>query len=102
MLMECLIKRDGDTEVTVGGIPYRFSKNEHGHMVCDVVSDGAVSYLKSLPFYRPYEPPEEKADDTDDEIARLRDEGLSYQKIGDHLGLTKSAVHARIKKQEKT
>jgi hypothetical protein len=58
MLIECKIKREGPTHVTVAGFDYVFAKNEHGHKVCDVLSSDHQSYFLELKDFVPYEPPE--------------------------------------------
>lgn len=60
MLIECLIKREGPTHINIHGFPYVFDKNEHGHYVCEVVSDSHANYLMrtSGKYYRPYSSPE--------------------------------------------
>jgi hypothetical protein len=59
MLIECLIKSDGPTSMTVGSFTYLFQFNEHGHKVCAVNSREARDRMLSLADFRPYEPPTE-------------------------------------------
>jgi len=57
MLIECKIKREGPTHVTVAGFDYVFAKNEHGHKVCEVLSSDHQSYFLELKDFVLYEPP---------------------------------------------
>lgn len=57
MLIECLIKRDGYTSVTVQRSKYDFKRNEAGDQVCNILSGGHSSYLLGLPDFRLYDPP---------------------------------------------
>lgn len=56
MLLQCLVERDGDSEVTAGGFKFTFRKNDAGHSVCDVLADGVRAHLLHLPWFREYEP----------------------------------------------
>jgi hypothetical protein len=60
-LVECLIEREGDTTVIVGGMTYLFKKNEQGHSVCDVVNRGHYNAFvgKMGRLYRAYRPDED-------------------------------------------
>ncbi|WP_281184194.1 hypothetical protein [Trichlorobacter lovleyi] len=53
-VLECLIKRDGDTVVHVGGCQYRFSQNDAGHSVCNVTNYNHNKFLVKSGHYRPY------------------------------------------------
>lgn len=77
MLIECLIKRDGPTEVIVGGLKYVFSSNAYGDYVGDVVNDGAAEFLLSMPnLYRRYEPSFELTGEAVRERGRGRRKGV--------------------------
>lgn len=56
MMIQCLIKRDGDTPITRGGVNYVFRQNKHGHAVCEVQNDDhARIFLRmGASCYRPY------------------------------------------------
>ena len=57
-MVECLIEREGDTEVIVAGMKYLFKRNDAGHSVCDVVNYGHYNAFvnKMGKIYRPYRP----------------------------------------------
>ena len=68
--IECLIQRDGPTEMYLDGTRYLFEKNEVGHYVCLVQRDDHRKYLRSLGTFRIYQedkipPPEFTEDETD-------------------------------------
>ncbi len=56
MLLRCMIKRDGETTVTRGGVNYTFRENAQGHAVCEVQNDDHAKVLLHMGprFYRPY------------------------------------------------
>lgn len=56
MIMECLIKRDGATELIVGGFKYRFEQNEKGESIADVNNEDHRKRLEATGFYRVYDP----------------------------------------------
>ena len=60
MLIECIIKRDGPTEIVYDRFAYRFRANEHGHAVCEVRNPGHVKqflrFPKSFRVYNPERP----------------------------------------------
>lgn len=56
MLIECLIEREGYTDVTLQRSKYEFKRNEHGDQVCDVLSASHSEYLLKLPDFRIYAP----------------------------------------------
>lgn len=58
MLIECLIKREGPTHVTIAGFDYVFAKNAEGRKVCEVLSTGHQNHLLELQHYVPYVPSE--------------------------------------------
>jgi len=68
MLIRCMIKRDGVTEVPRGGKVYRFEKNEHGHAVCDIHDKGHAKMLLRMGprYYIPYKPGSEEAAEIED------------------------------------
>jgi len=73
-LIECLIERDGPTEMNLHKATYRFEKNELGDYVCEVLSSDHRKHLLSLPDFRIYQ--EEKApekDFTDEEDSFMRE-----------------------------
>jgi hypothetical protein len=57
MIIECLIKRDGPTHLTIDKFNYCFQENPDfgGAVVCDVTNDAHVSQLLSIGLYRKYE-----------------------------------------------
>lgn len=54
-LIECLIERDGMTEINLNQFTYRFEKNELGDYVCEVLSGDHRKHLLSLPDFRIYQ-----------------------------------------------
>jgi len=56
MLIECLIKREGPTQVNYAGRTYRFEDDGTGAKVCDVNSDEHRAQLISTGFYQIYDP----------------------------------------------
>lgn len=55
MLIECLIRRDGPTHVTIDGFDYVFAANSEGRKVCEVLSSAHQSHFLALKDYIPYE-----------------------------------------------
>jgi hypothetical protein len=105
MLIECLIKREGPTHVTVAGFDYVFTKNDEGRKVCEVLSSDHQSYLLAFPkLYREYKPanaqepeaeaeepqrgsedegPEDDGDEADEETAQVENsDGLIFNAKG--------------------
>lgn len=73
-LIECLIERDGPTEMNLHKATYLFEKNELGDYVCEVLSGDHRKHLLSLPDFRIYQ--EDKApkkDFTDEEDSFMRE-----------------------------
>ncbi len=60
MLIECLIKRDGPTHVTIAGFDYVFIPNEERKSVCEVMSSGHQAHFLALKDYVEYVPPRKK------------------------------------------
>lgn len=60
MKIECLIKRDGPTHVTIAGFDYVFAPDENGRKVCDVLSTDHQAHFLALKDYVPYEPDNEE------------------------------------------
>jgi len=56
MLVECLIEREGATEVNLYGFKYRFEDDGTGARVADVNSEDHRNYLIGTGFYRIYDP----------------------------------------------
>lgn len=56
--VECLIQREGDTVVALGGIQYRFRRNEADHSVCEIINPGHYKQFTERmgSFYRAYAP----------------------------------------------
>ena len=54
MLIECLIKRDGPTHVTVAGFDYVFLPDENGRKICKVISTGHQAHFLSMKDYVEY------------------------------------------------
>lgn len=54
MLIECLIQRDGDTEIRLALSYYKFKKNKTGHAVCDVGNKQHSDYLLGLGDFKEY------------------------------------------------
>lgn len=79
-LVECLIKREGDTVVTVGGMNYRFIKNDLGHSICNVVNHGHyLMFVEKMPkHYRAYRPEVDYAAELEQE--RLEQERLEQER----------------------
>lgn len=48
MWIQCLIERDGDTEMRLALSCYRFKKNDKGHAVCNVLNGQHSDYLLGL------------------------------------------------------
>ncbi len=61
MFIECLIRREGPTHVTIAGFDYVFTLNKHGAKVCRVMSKDHQQHLLHFKDYRPYTPPENEA-----------------------------------------
>ena len=55
-LMECLIKREGPTELTLGKFRYFFQDDGTGAKVADVNNDTHMRYLISTGYYRIADP----------------------------------------------
>lgn len=51
MKIECRIRREGPTRVTVAGFDYIFKQDEGGRKVCDVLSSSHQKYFLALPDY---------------------------------------------------
>jgi len=59
MLIQCLIEREGDTQITkLEGRHYKFARNEQGAMVCDVHNQEHIRWMLRSSSYREYAPPE--------------------------------------------
>jgi hypothetical protein len=61
MKIECLIKRDGPTHVTLAGFDYVFAPDKNGRKVCEVMSTDHQAHFLALKDYRQvegYEKPE--------------------------------------------
>lgn len=57
MMIQCLIQRDGPTEVVYDGFKYRFVKNDLGHLVCNVLNADHVKRFLNFPkSFRKYDP----------------------------------------------
>jgi len=57
MLIQCLIEREGDTHtVRLEGRRYKFERNEHGAMVCDVHNQEHIRWMLMSSSYREYKP----------------------------------------------
>ena len=56
MLVECLIEREGSTEVSLDRFKYRFEDDGTGAKVADVNSEDHRNYLIKTGFYRIYDP----------------------------------------------
>lgn len=56
--VECLIQREGDTVVALGGVQYRFRRNGHGYSVCEIINPGHYKQFTERmgSFYRAYDP----------------------------------------------
>jgi hypothetical protein len=64
MKIECLIKRDGPTHVTLAGFDYVFAPDKNGRKVCEVMSTDHQAHFLALKDYRKaedYEKPEPAA-----------------------------------------
>jgi hypothetical protein len=49
MLIECIIKRDGGTRLTLWGTPYHFEPDADGRHVADVTDPAHVERFLSIP-----------------------------------------------------
>jgi hypothetical protein len=57
MLIECLIQREGPTEVWIEGFKHSFLPNKEGKYVCQVHSPHHQTWLLSFPhLYKEYKP----------------------------------------------
>lgn len=56
--IQCLIEREGDTTLSLGTMHYTFSRNEHGHSVCEIVNTGHYNQIIKSGYYVPYDKPE--------------------------------------------
>lgn len=77
--VQCLIQREGDTPVSIGGIRYIFKKNKRGDSVCEIINPGHYNKLITWPSYTPYEPEEDEAGD---EAEAQVEESLEEQESG--------------------
>jgi len=59
MLIQCLIEREGDTHtVRLEGRRYKFERNEHRAMVCEVNNKEHIRWMLMSASYREYPPDE--------------------------------------------
>ncbi len=113
MWIECLIKREGPTHLTIDRFDYTFRNRDDcgGNYVCDVTNDSHAQQMIATGLYRPYTGPTPTAspDPAPDQCANLRNDdtepiesllkqGLSYAQIAEKLGRSKSWVAYRVKK----
>lgn len=57
MIIECLIKREGPTEIIINGFKYMFKKNDAGHYVAPVLSGEHRAWmLRDSQSFREYNP----------------------------------------------
>lgn len=70
MIIQCMIKRDGVTEVTRGGKHYRFEKNVQGDEVCDIHDTAHAKMFLRMGerYYRKYGAANDVPDDLDADI----------------------------------
>ena len=54
--VHCLVKREGNSVLSVGNIQYVFKPNEDGDSVCEIVNQGHYSQIIKTPFFEPYQP----------------------------------------------
>jgi hypothetical protein len=54
-MVQCLIERDGPTEMVLEGVRYLFARNECGHYVCNVQRNDHRKYLCSLGTFKIYQ-----------------------------------------------
>lgn len=66
--VRCLIEREGDTVLTLGTIRYTFTRNEHGHSVCEIINTGHYHQIIKSGFYEPYVAPAEEAPEPDNNM----------------------------------
>ncbi len=73
MIIQCMIKRDGVTEVARGGKHYRFIKNEHGDEVCDIHDTAHAKMFLRMGdrYYRKYGAVVETDLDDDTTVAEI-------------------------------
>ena len=75
-MVECLIERDGPTEMYLDGERYNFAKNDQGHYVCLVQRNDHRKHLTSMNDFRIYQseklPEPEFTDDELDFMAEWR------------------------------
>jgi len=59
MLIQLLIEREGDTHIArLENVRYKFKRNEHGDMVCDVNNKEHILWMLMSASYREYAPRE--------------------------------------------
>jgi len=73
-LIECLIERDGPTEMNLHKATYRFEKNELGDYVCEVLSGDHRKHLLALSDFRIYQEDKAPKKDFTDEEADFKQE----------------------------
>lgn len=80
--VECMIQREGDTVVALGGVQYRFRRNEHGHSVCEIINPGHYKQFTGRmgSFYRAYDPDKDYPTEIRQETERLKTEKQQPEK----------------------
>ncbi len=86
MIIQCMIKRDGVTEVARGGKHYRFNLNDRGDAVCDVHDIGHAKMFLRMGdrYYRKYGAVANEPDmdfDADAVVNDLDDEGETFDEF---------------------
>lgn len=81
-MVECLIKREGDTEVIVAGMRYLFKRNDAGHSVCDVVNYGHYKAFveKMGSHYRAYKPGDDYPESEQEDVFKNENTALNIDK----------------------
>lgn len=81
-MVECLIEREGDTEVIVAGMRYLFKRNAAGHSVCDVVNYGHYKAFveKMGSHYRAYKPGDDYPESEQEDVFKNEDAALNIDK----------------------
>lgn len=84
-MVECLIEREGDTEVIVAGMRYLFKRNAAGHSVCDVVNYGHYKAFveKMGSHYRAYKPGDDYPESEQEDVFKNEDAALNIDKAED-------------------
>lgn len=85
MIIQCMIKRDGVTEVTRGGKHYRFEENAKGDAVCDIHDTAHAKMFLRMGerYYRKYGAAADEPDELDSDavVNDLDDDGETFDEF---------------------